>query len=190
MRFRGALAFSSSKERFMSFYSSAIRKHVEMLAAGLSMYTPKAWFMTTLAATIGLAAIGLTTAIFENWFFVRMTPVRTQDYVIWILSSVLMGLIVGSYFVARSTRSDEKILSGGLLSVLAVGCPTCNKLVVLLLGTTGALTFFAPLQLYIGVASVLLLGWTLLLRARALADACSVNEIANMAKGDESLQSP
>ena len=57
---------------------------------------------------------------------------------------------------------------------LAVGCPTCNKLVVLLLDTTGALTFFAPLQLYIGIASVLLLGWTLLLRARALADTCHV----------------
>jgi hypothetical protein len=163
-------------------WRETIRQNIEALVAGLSMYTPKAWLMTTSAAATGLAAIGLTTAIFENWFFVRMTPVRAQDYVIWILSSVLMGLIVGSYFVARSTRSDEKILSGGLLSVLAVGCPTCNKLVVLLLGTTGALTFFAPLQLYIG--------WTLLLRARALADACSVNEIANMAKGDESLQSP
>jgi len=147
-----------------------------MMAAGLSMYTPKAWFMTSLAAATGLAVIGLTTAIFENWFFVRMTPVRAQDYVIWILSSVLMGLIVGSYFVASSTSSDGKILSGGLLSVLAVGCPTCNKLVVLLLGTTGALTFFAPIQLYIGVASVLLLGWTLLLRAEALSGTCSVSQ--------------
>ena len=160
----------------MNIYSWAIRKHVEMLAAGLSMYTPKAWFMTTLAAATGLAAIGLTTAIFENWFFVRMTPVRAQDYVIWILSSALMGLIVGSYFVASSTSGDGKILSGGLLSVLAVGCPTCNKLVVLLLGTTGALTFFAPIQLYIGVASVLLLGWTLLLRAEALSGTCSVSQ--------------
>ena len=174
----------------MNIYSWAIRKHVEMLAASLSMFTPKAWFMTTLSAAIGLAVIGLTTAIFENWLFFRMTPVRTQDYVIWILSSVLMGLIVGSYFVASSTSGDGKILSGGVLSVLAVGCPTCNKLVVLLLGTTGALTFFAPLQLYIGIASVLLLGWTLLLRAKVLADTCTVNHVASMAKGDESLQSP
>ena len=161
----------------MSFYFPAIRKHVEMLAAGLSMYTPKAWFMTTLAAVMGLAVIGLTTAIFENWFFVRMTPVRAQDYVIWLLSSVLMGLIVGSYFVASSTSGDGKLLSGGLLSVLAVGCPTCNKLVVLLLGTTGALTFFAPLQLYIGIASVLLLGWTLVLRTKVLAGMFSVSRV-------------
>lgn len=148
-----------------------------MLAGGLSMYTPKAWFMTTLAAATGLAAIGLTSAIFENWFFVRMTPVRAQDYVIWILSSVLMGLIVGSYFVARSSSSDGGIFSGGILSVLAVGCPTCNKLVVLLLGTTGALTFFAPLQLYIGIASVLLLGWTLFLRAKVLAGMFSASQV-------------
>lgn len=153
----------------MGVYSWAIRKHVETLAAGLSMFTGKAWAVTTLAAVIGLVVIGLPTAIYENPFFVRMTPVRAQDYVIWILSSILIGLIVGSYFVASSTSSDGKTLSGGVLSVLAVGCPTCNKLAVLLLGTTGALTFFAPLQLYIGIASVLLLGWTLFLRAKTLA---------------------
>jgi len=153
-----------------------IRKNVETLAAGLSLYNPKAWFMTTLAAAIGLAVIGLTTAIFENWFFVRMTPVRAQDYVIWILSSVLIGLIIGSYFVVSSRSDDGKIFSGGLLSVFAVGCPTCNKLVVLLLGTSGALTFFAPLQLYVGIASVLLLGWTLNLRAKALAGTSSVSK--------------
>ena len=54
--------------------------------------------------------------------------------------------------------------------------PICNKPVVLLLGTSGALTFFAPIQLYIGIASVLLLGWTLLLRAKALTDTCFVCE--------------
>jgi len=161
----------------MSNYPHAIRKHIEMLAAGLSMYTPKAWAITISAAAIGLVVIGLPTAIYETPFFVRMTPVRAQDYVIWLLSSVLIGLIIGSYFVARSTSGDGKILSGGLLSVLAVGCPTCNKLVVLLVGTTGALTLFAPLQLYIGVASVLLLGWTLLLRAKALAGMFSVSRV-------------
>ena len=95
-------------------WRETIRKNFEMLAAGLSMYTPKAWFMTTLAAAIGLTVVGITTAIFENWFFVRMTSVRAQDYVIWILSSVLMGLIVGSYFVARAASTDGKVLSGGL----------------------------------------------------------------------------
>ena len=82
---------------------------------------------------------------------------------------MLIGLVVGSYFAGRSGAGEGKILSGGVLSVLAVGCPICIKLVVLLLGTAGALTFFAPLQLYIGIASVLLLGWAVVLKARALA---------------------
>src|SRR5574341_917588 len=149
----------------MNIHSSIIRQFVETPMAGLSTYTPKAWAITTLAAAMSLVIICLPTAIYENPFFVRMTPVRDQDYVIWILSSALIGLIVGSYFVGSSMNGDGKTFSGGLLSVLAVGCPTCNKRVVLLLGTTGALTFFAPLQLYIGVASLLILGWTVLLRA-------------------------
>jgi hypothetical protein len=161
----------------MSIYPRVIPRHVDTLATSLKMYTFKAWAVTALATAIGLAIIGLGTAIYENPIFTRMTPVRTQDYVIWILSSVLMGLIVGSYFVTSSTSDDGKILSGGLLSVLAVGCPTCNKLVVILLGTTGALTFFAPLQLYIGVASVLLLGWTLVLRAKSLAGGSSLSHV-------------
>ncbi len=53
----------------------------------------------------------------------------------------------------------------------------CSKPVVLLLGTSGALSFFERIQLYIGIASVLLLGWTLLLRAKALTDTCSVSQV-------------
>ena len=158
-------------------WREAICEHFETLAAGLNTYTVKAWAVTALATVLGLVVIGLPTAIYENPFFVRMTPVRAQDYVIWVLSAVLIGLVVGSYFVARSTSGDGKALSGGLLSVIAVGCPTCNKLVVLLLGTTGALAFFAPLQLYIGIASVLLLGWTLFLRTKALVENCSASQV-------------
>lgn len=162
----------------MSRYILAVRSHVRTLTFAFSMFTAKAWIITSLVAAIGLALIGLTTAIFVNWFFIRMTPVRDQDYLIWVVSSVLIGLIVGSYFVDRSTGGEGKVVSGGVLSVLAVGCPICNKPVVLLLGISGALTFFAPIQLYIGIASVLLLGWTLLLRARALAGKCSASQVA------------
>ena len=160
----------------MSIYLNAIRKYVDTLTAGLSMYTPKAWAITTLAAVMGLVVIGLPTAIYENPFFVRMTPVRAQDYAIWVVSSVLIGLIVGSHFAGGAASGEEKTLSGGILSVLAVGCPICNKPVVLLLGTSGALTFFAPIQLYLGIASVILLGWALFLRAKALAGTCSVSQ--------------
>jgi len=48
-----------------------------------------------------------------------------------------------------------------------------EMLLVLLLGATRALNFFAPLQRYIGVGPVLLRGWKLRLRAKALASTCS-----------------
>jgi len=48
--------------------------------------------------------------------------------------------------------------------VFAVGCPVCNKLVVLALGAGGALTYFAPVQ---PVMALLTLGLLLYaLRAR------------------------
>lgn len=84
------------------------------------------------------------------------------------------GLIAGTFALPAGAGSEGKVLSGGLLSYLAVGCPICNKLVVLMLGTSGALTFFAPAQLYIGLASLALLGWTLRLRARAIAGPCPI----------------
>ena len=75
----------------MSRYILAVRSHVRTLTFAFSMFTAKAWIITSLVAAIGLALIGLTTAIFENWFFIRMTPVRSQDYVIWVVSSVFIG---------------------------------------------------------------------------------------------------
>ncbi|MEZ5295782.1 MAG: hypothetical protein R2697_05770 [Ilumatobacteraceae bacterium] len=46
---------------------------------------------------------------------------------------------------------------GGLISFFAVGCPTCNKVVLLALGTTGALDWFAPAQPILAVLSIVLL---------------------------------
>jgi len=51
----------------------------------------------------------------------------------------------------------------GSNSFFSVGCPVCNKLVVLLLGIGGAMTFFNPLLPFLGMASIVLLGVTLFL---------------------------
>ncbi len=62
---------------------------------------------------------------------------------------------------------------GGLLSLFAVGCPVCNKIVLLALGASGALTWFAPLQPLLALASIAALGWALRTRW-AGARACPV----------------
>jgi hypothetical protein len=50
------------------------------------------------------------------------------------------------------------------LAFFAVGCPVCNKLALVALGYAGALRWFAPVQPFLAVGGVALLGWAL--RAR------------------------
>lgn len=161
---------------FRQFRRDALAQVEEVLSA-LHLFGLRGWAVAALGTTVALLFIGLPSAIIENPLFVRMTPIRDQDYVLWVATSVMIGLIAGTFAPSMHRGGEGKTVSGGVLSTLAVGCPICNKLVVLLLGTSGALTFFAPAQLYIGIASLLLLGWTLRLRARALVGACPVSPV-------------
>jgi len=123
-------------------------------------------------AALTVVAIGLPTAVIPNPFFVRMTPVRPHDYALLAATAVLVGALVGSYWLpARRVcgLQEGKLLGGGLLTLLAVGCPVCNKVVVLLLGASGALAYFEPLQPLLGVLSLGLLVVALRLRWRAIA---------------------
>lgn len=51
-------------------------------------------------------------------------------------------------------RYRRHTLGGSLFSVFAIWCPVCNKLVVLALGTGGAMTYFAPVHPVLGFLSV------------------------------------
>ncbi|MFF4728720.1 hypothetical protein ACFY3M_25855 [Streptomyces mirabilis] len=64
-----------------------------------------------------------------------------------------------------------RAIAAGALSAFAVGCPICNKLVVLAIGVSGALSYWAPAQPVLAVASVALLTHTLVRRLRT-ATAC------------------
>ena len=140
----------------------------------LSRFGVSGWLAATIGAAGAFLVLGIPSVIIENPYFIRMIPVRTQDYVIWIITSMLLGLVLGTFAIPSVKGNSGKVFGSGLLSFLAVGCPICNKLVVLLLGISGALAFFEPLQLYLGVGSIALLVWTLVLRARAFRGACAL----------------
>lgn len=127
-----------------------------------------------------------------NPWFTRMTPVRELDVVIWALSSLAVGALLATYVRPRSRPTQERraasvlgtddrarpggsSLLGGLFSVFAIGCPVCNKLVVLVLGLSGAATYFGPLQPLLGVIAVLLPLWALRLRLRSLGGVCATH---------------
>jgi len=150
----------------------ALKARTMEISQALRLFGLRGWFVAALGTTMALVLIGIPAAVVDSPLFVRMIPTRPQDYVIWVVSAVLVGLIAGTYTSRTPSNNEGKVFSGGMLSFLAVGCPICNKLVVLMLGTSGALTFFGPAQLYIGLASLGLLGWTFSLRARSVAGVC------------------
>lgn len=65
-------------------------------------------------------------------------------------------------------RSTGKATAGGVLSFLAVGCPICNKLVVLAVGVSGALSYWAPVQPFCAAASAGVLVFAVYQRLRGL----------------------
>ncbi len=147
--------------------------------AAMRSWGPRHYAVAASAAALWAILSGTPTDIVDTPLFVRMTPVVWWDYPFWVAGAVLVGLLAATYIpTAGVERLDgtqgEKLLGGGLLSVFAVGCPVCNKLVVLALGAGGAMTYFAPLQPVLGFLSVGLLLYAL--RARlAGAEACAVD---------------
>ncbi len=88
------------------------------------------------------------------------------------VASILTGLLLATY-VRDSAATPERLDRpgriggvGGVLTFFAVGCPVCNKLVVVAIGTTGAMELFAPLQQVLAIASVVLLALALRGRLR------------------------
>ena len=98
------------------------------------------------------------------------TPVEPWAVPVLVLTALLSGLLIATYFRLGDQpdvdRPGKLGSAGGLLSFFAVGCPICNKVVVIALGTSGALTWFAPVQPYLGVIALGLLAWALRVRLR------------------------
>jgi hypothetical protein len=113
--------------------------------------------------------IGIPTVLIPNPWFARMEPVRPQDYLFLAITVVLTATLAASYALPAACPLQEgKLAAGGFLSFIAVGCPVCNKVVVLALGASGAMSYFAPVQPFIALVSTALLGYAILLRYRAI----------------------
>lgn len=148
------------------------------------------WLVTALASLATLVGAGLLTAIIPNPIFGRPIAPEASALAVWIVSAPLMGALVATYLTRprdARIRPDEDAgvratTLGGIAVFFAIGCPICNKLVLVALGTSGALNLFAPVQPVIGLASVALLTGTLAWRLRRRALACPV-AVASPASG-------
>lgn len=137
---------------------------------------PRYLAVAALAAALTALVLAIPTDILPNPFFTRMTPIEPEQYAFWIATSVLTGALLATYLEpGLRRRLAGQSVGAGLLGVFAIGCPICNKLVVAVLGLSGALTYFAPIQPILGAAAVGLAGYGLWLRLRAVrAGACRV----------------
>ncbi|MCD6639140.1 MAG: hypothetical protein LT071_04420 [Nocardioides sp.] len=136
-----------------------------MLTA-LRMWPARRW-LVALAATVGtVLVIGVPTDLIDTPVFGRSVPPTAWAWPSLLVSSVLAGLLLASY-VANPVQTPTDTSSrrggwiGGALTFFAVGCPVCNKLVLLALGSAGAMTWFAPVQPWLQAAAIVLLAWAL-----------------------------
>lgn len=139
------------------------------------------WIAASAGTLLAFLVLGVPTAVIPNPWFTRMTPTEPFNVAVMLVSAPLMGALLATYASKGALAHDDvhadagggRASLGGIAAYLAIGCPICNKIIVAVLGVSGALTVFAPLQPLIGLASVVLLTATLAWRLRMRARGCT-----------------
>jgi len=146
---------------------------------------PTTWLRAIPFAALAALLIGIPSDLIENPIFGRPVETRPIDYVILTITSALIGLVfairmpadASEDVVDASERNETRTMWGGWFSFMAVGCPVCNQAVVALLGTSGALSWWAPVQPFVGALAIGLVLWALRTRLQTYQlAACPVPE--------------
>ena len=138
----------------------------------LRLWSRRRWAAAALAAVATALVVALPTAMIPTPVFGREIPTTWWAWPVLAVTAVLSGLLFATYVrepgnaEPAAASIDRRGAAGGLLAFFAVGCPVCNKLVLVALGYTGALQWFAPVQPFLAVAGVGLLAWALSSRLR------------------------
>ncbi len=137
-------------------------------------WTARRWIAAAIATAGSLLLLGIPTAMIPNPVFARPIEAPVWTYPSLVVTAVLAGLLLASYVRAErdpsgggslleetSTEEARSFTVGGMLSFFAIGCPTCNKLVLIALGSSGAITWFEPVQPVLALAGIAILVWAL-----------------------------
>jgi uncharacterized integral membrane protein len=135
-----------------------------------TVWPVRRWVVAAASAVAYALFIAIPTDLVDTPFFSREIPPTWWSWPALVVSAVLAGLLTATYVaVPRSDQVDRSAKGGyvgGFLTFFAVGCPVCNKLVLLALGTSGAMTWFEPVQPVLSVAAIGVLAWALRARLR------------------------
>ena len=112
---------------------------------------------------------GTVTAIISNRFFTRMTPFGLWEQISLAATSLLLGAYFGLAYYGKSSGKDRTCTTtataGGIFGFLTFGCSICNKLLVFFLGVAGVFAYFEPIRPFLGIVSILFLGFAIYKKA-------------------------
>ncbi|WP_019482551.1 hypothetical protein [Arthrobacter sp. TB 23] len=162
------------------------------LKSALALWPRRRWLAAAGAAVITYVVIAVPTDLIDTPFFTREVPPTWWSFPVAGITAILTGLVVATYVSRLPTPAAEgKARSGAagtILAFFAVGCPVCNKLVLLALGTSGAMQYFEPIQPLLAAASIGLLLWAFHKRATS-EDRCPLPSQVALKRGEAARSS-
>lgn len=129
--------------------------------SALGSWPLRRWVVAVVTAMSSVVVVGVPTDLIDTGFFSREVPPTAWAWPALLVSSLLGGLLVASYVAGPRSESLTQTPAqrrggwlGAALTYFAVGCPVCNKIVLLALGSAGAMTWFEPVQPFLQVIAV------------------------------------
>jgi len=127
----------------------------------LKQLSLKEWLSTLIIASAAFLLLGTITALWNNSFFIRMTELNGWDYIILSFESILIGLFFG---IQAPHCATKKAGIGGVLGFVGFGCSVCNKILLLMFGSSFWLSYFEPVRHYAGALGLLLFSYAIIQR--------------------------
>lgn len=163
------------------------------LISALAQWPARRWLAAAVTALGTYLVVAVPTDLIDTPFFSREVPPTWWSFPILGITAALTGLLLATYVArepgaegdsgAEEQDSEGRFgAAGTIVSFFAVGCPVCNKLVLLALGTSGAMQYFEPVQPLLAALSVALLLWAFVKRATS-EDRCPVPRARTVAAG-------
>lgn len=124
--------------------------------AAILRANPKRLLAGMAVGVLSLVMLGTVAALWQNPFFVRMTPAGGWEISLLVALATLSGVYVA---IRRPFCSNKTVGAGGLIGFVGIACPVCNKILLLVFGSELLLTYFEPVRIYVAAFGVILAAW-------------------------------